>query len=247
MESNKKLYRAGKGHVIGGVCAGCAEYLSIDVVILRIMWIILTLFNGLGAIAYVVCLILIPKNPDHEKLPITEQKKVENWGLYVGVAFVVIGLAIGLNNWFDFFIWDFDWFFFNFHWKVIWPILVILFGVWFIYQATQKKDEASNAEKRTFYRSSRQKMIGGVCGGLAEYWNVDVTLVRVGYALATLLTAVWLGVLGYIVILLVVKEHNQNEAAQAKSTAQTSPQRRPTEKKNAAEKKKNQQEGETNE
>ena len=34
-------------------------------------------------------------------------------------------------------------------------------------------------EPRKLYRSRNQRMLGGVCGGLAEYFNVDTTLIRV--------------------------------------------------------------------
>ena len=34
-------------------------------------------------------------------------------------------------------------------------------------------------EPRKLYRSRSQRMLGGVCGGLAEYFNVDATLIRV--------------------------------------------------------------------
>ena len=34
-------------------------------------------------------------------------------------------------------------------------------------------------EPRKLYRSQSQRMIAGVCGGLAEYFNVDATLIRV--------------------------------------------------------------------
>jgi len=214
MDYSKKLYRAGKGHVLGGVCAGLADYLSIDVVILRILWLVLTLVQGIGAIAYIVCLVLIPKNPDHEKLPADEQKKAENTGLYIGVALVVIGLTFAFNNWFHFLWWDFDWFFFDLNWHVVWPVLLIIFGVWYIYRSSKNEGEAAPAPQRKFYRSPDQRKIGGVCGGLAEYWNIDVTLVRVGYALATILTAVWLGVIAYIVMLIIVKEREPAPAAE---------------------------------
>lgn len=36
---------------------------------------------------------------------------------------------------------------------------------------------------KKLYRSRSDKMICGVCGGLAEYFNVDVTLVRLAFAL----------------------------------------------------------------
>jgi phage shock protein C len=34
-------------------------------------------------------------------------------------------------------------------------------------------------EPRKLYRSRNQRMVAGVCGGLAEYLNVDATLIRV--------------------------------------------------------------------
>jgi len=56
-------------------------------------------------------------------------------------------------------------------------------------------------EKR-LQRSRTEKMLGGVCGGLAEYFNVDPTLVRVIWIAITLLAGV--GILLYIILWLVV-------------------------------------------
>lgn len=53
-------------------------------------------------------------------------------------------------------------------------------------------------ERRKLNRSSKDKMIGGVCGGLGEYFNVDPTLVRLAFVAATLLGGP--GVLIYIVM-----------------------------------------------
>jgi phage shock protein C len=206
VSSEKKLYRAGKGHVLGGVCAGIADYLSIDVIIVRAIWLVLTLVHGIGAVAYVVCLVLVPKNPLHEQLPVSEQKKDSNYGLYIGLALVIIGLSVVFHRWFNFFFWDLDWLFFTFHWKIVWPVLFILLGVWFILRASKTAEDDKPSE--TFYRSPDKRMISGVCGGLSELWNVDVTLVRVGYALATLFTAVWLGIITYVVLAVVIKERD---------------------------------------
>jgi phage shock protein C len=38
-------------------------------------------------------------------------------------------------------------------------------------------------EPRKLYRSRDQRMIAGVCGGLADYFNIDATLVRVLFLL----------------------------------------------------------------
>ncbi len=49
-------------------------------------------------------------------------------------------------------------------------------------------------------------MIGGVCGGLADYIGIDPTLMRIAYALLTLLSAAFPGVIVYIVMLIVMPE-----------------------------------------
>jgi len=52
-------------------------------------------------------------------------------------------------------------------------------------------------------RSVTNRVVGGVCGGIAEYLAVDPTLVRVVFVLGTLATA-GLGILGYIVLLILM-------------------------------------------
>lgn len=54
-------------------------------------------------------------------------------------------------------------------------------------------------EKR-LVRSQTDRMIGGVCGGLAEYFNVDVALVRLAFVLAELVTAGAGGIVVYVVL-----------------------------------------------
>ncbi|MEE2035165.1 PspC domain-containing protein [Rhodococcus chondri] len=45
-----------------------------------------------------------------------------------------------------------------------------------------------NNTPRTFNRSRSQRMLGGVCGGLGEYFDVDVNLVRAAAVLAAFVT-----------------------------------------------------------
>jgi len=54
---------------------------------------------------------------------------------------------------------------------------------------------------RRLTRSNRDKMIAGVCGGLAEYFNMDPTLMRVLYVLVSILSAAFPGVLAYIILM----------------------------------------------
>ena len=52
-------------------------------------------------------------------------------------------------------------------------------------------------------RSTTNKVVAGVCGGIAEYLQVDATLVRVFFVVGTILTG-GLGLLGYIVLVVLV-------------------------------------------
>jgi phage shock protein C len=49
-------------------------------------------------------------------------------------------------------------------------------------------------------------MIAGVCGGLAEYFDLDPTLVRVGYVLLSVLSAGFPGLLVYIVLAIIMPD-----------------------------------------
>lgn len=53
-------------------------------------------------------------------------------------------------------------------------------------------------------RSNQQKMLGGVCGGLAEYFDLDVSLVRLIFVGVALLTAILPMVLFYLIAWLVI-------------------------------------------
>jgi phage shock protein C len=59
---------------------------------------------------------------------------------------------------------------------------------------------------KKFYRSVSQKMLGGVCGGLAEYFDTDVSLVRLLFVGIGLLTAVLPMTFFYIIAWIVVPQ-----------------------------------------
>ena len=56
------------------------------------------------------------------------------------------------------------------------------------------------------YRSTDDKMIAGVCGGIAEYFGWDPTLVRVGYVLLSMGSVFFPGVIAYLVMMVVIPE-----------------------------------------
>ena len=58
---NKKLYKSKSNKKIAGVCGGLAEYLNIDATIVRLIWVLATLFVGCGILAYIIALIIMPQ------------------------------------------------------------------------------------------------------------------------------------------------------------------------------------------
>ncbi|MCR4409835.1 MAG: PspC domain-containing protein [Candidatus Saccharicenans sp.] len=57
---------------------------------------------------------------------------------------------------------------------------------------------------KRLYRSVQQKMLGGVCAGLADYFDLDVSLVRLIFVGVALLTAILPMVLFYLIAWLVI-------------------------------------------
>ena len=61
-----------------------------------------------------------------------------------------------------------------------------------------------NCMSKRLYKSRNNVMIDGVCGGIAEYFNLDPTIVRLVVFFAMFFTAVMPGVLLYIVAALIM-------------------------------------------
>ena len=62
---------------------------------------------------------------------------------------------------------------------------------------------------RRLTRSSQHKMIAGVCGGLAEYFQLDPTAVRVAYVILSIISAAFPGILAYIILMFVMPPPDQ--------------------------------------
>jgi len=59
----KKLLRSRKNKVIAGVCSGIGKYFDIDPVVIRLLWVVLTIFTGffMGILAYIIAWVIIPE------------------------------------------------------------------------------------------------------------------------------------------------------------------------------------------
>lgn len=62
--SDKRLVRSRSNKMLFGVCAGLADYLNIDPVIVRLLAVLLTLWNGVGLLIYVVLALIMPQEPE---------------------------------------------------------------------------------------------------------------------------------------------------------------------------------------
>lgn len=58
----KRLRKAREDRKISGVCGGIAEYINVDPTVIRLLWILLTVFTaGVGGVvAYIVCAMIMP-------------------------------------------------------------------------------------------------------------------------------------------------------------------------------------------
>lgn len=60
----KRLYKSRTDKKIDGVCAGIANYFNLDPTIVRIALVLFCLLGGSGILAYIICAIVMPREPD---------------------------------------------------------------------------------------------------------------------------------------------------------------------------------------
>jgi phage shock protein PspC (stress-responsive transcriptional regulator) len=128
-----KLYRSRTNVILGGVCAGLADYLGLDATIVRIFFVILSTASGFGFPLYLVLWVILPRQ---EEVPgdigqrmgsigqeIGEAVRRQNpqKGMYIGLALIMAGIFFLLESlnlpWLRWFNPD-----------LIWPLLIIAGG-----------------------------------------------------------------------------------------------------------------------
>lgn len=215
----KRLYRSKYDRMLAGVCAGIGHYFSIDVVLVRILWVIITFFGGVGLIMYIAAVFIIPESPkavDEDPAADEEQpqaaKKNSEITLFFGSILILVGIGLILRQmgFFHYFqIW-------NIPWQMIWAIILIAVGVYILYRrntpvpGTEASEKFDGGASKSYpdsqiFRSRSNKMLAGVCGGLAEHFNLDATLVRLVYVLISL-ASIGIGAAVYVVLMIVFPE-----------------------------------------
>ena len=66
MEKKKKLTRPRTGRMLAGICAGIADFFGMNVTLVRILYVLLTVFSAgiLGVLLYFILTFFIPEEPN---------------------------------------------------------------------------------------------------------------------------------------------------------------------------------------
>lgn len=126
---NKKFERSSTNRVIGGVCAGLADYLNLDVALVRVLFVVAALCGSFGFWLYIILWIVAPSqklldfdNIQQEETTIDitpDEKSGSNKGaITISIILIVIGLIALMDNFLYI-----DWI-----WK-LWPVILIVLGV----------------------------------------------------------------------------------------------------------------------
>jgi len=122
----KKLQRDTRNKVIGGVCAGLANYFGMDASLLRLLLALMILFAGSGFWLYIILWIVMPagdpqvtrENGDAVMSDISEPTKINKGSLVIGLILIGLG-GLGLLHRFVP----------SFSWQMLWPIFLIVLGI----------------------------------------------------------------------------------------------------------------------
>lgn len=202
--NTQRLYRSRTNKVFGGVCGGFAEYFDVDPVIIRILFVLMVLFGGSGILLYIAALVIIPKRP---YLPpdmtaaapavSAAPSTAKNW---LGYFLVAGGLLLLLSNLELLQVDEL----FDIAFEYLFPVVLIILGMGIIYfrqsasapasgegaapseGAGAAASDAAPVRPRQFRRSFRDKKLAGVCGGLAEYFGIDPSIMRLLYVVLCL-------------------------------------------------------------
>jgi len=151
MAETKKLFRSKQDKVIGGVCGGIAEYFKIDPVWVRLIAVLLIFFDGIGILFYIIAWIIMPENPNQQETKKTKAQEVVNKAVtsikshkkvhkkpkkkkhsggssILGIIITIIGIGLLMRN-------LFDWF----NIQYIWPSLLIIIGLYYVFRRKNEK------------------------------------------------------------------------------------------------------------
>jgi phage shock protein C len=215
----RRLTKSGIDRMIGGVCGGIADYLNLPAAAVRLACVFLTFVSGWTAVLYLAALAVMPADPDRRRE--RADKPARSSGQFWGLLLIGLGLLL-LSGWISD---QWEWWggpfgAFGRCWhpipfRLLFPLLVILTGIGLWIRglnegshgdrtAAAGRSGKKNVSGSTWVRTPADRVIAGVCGGLAERFRVDATLIRLAAVLFALVTAVVPAVLFYVCLWIVL-------------------------------------------
>lgn len=215
----RRLYRSTTNRVIAGVCGGLGEYFDIDPVLVRLAWVAAVFLGGFGLLLYVIWIFVVPLRSAVSAGPTPSSRA---FPAMFGGAMILLGFALLADNlhWMDL-----DWMWHR-SWEFIGPAILILVGLYLIARRREGPAAASEAASHEqpgsqpppssaaggerLHRSVTEKKLFGICGGLAEHFHTDPTLVRllwVGLTLAAPVVGIFGYIAGAIILPVEMKQH----------------------------------------
>lgn len=146
---NKRLQRPPDKAMIGGVCAGIADYFDVDPTWLRLLAVLLIFASGFGLVAYIVAWIVIPRGALVESTggnsviapanqpPGRQDTPSRGVGFFPGIILILLGMVFLFDELF----WWFDW-------DYVWPLLIVGAGVLMIFHSLKPSKAAHRDEIR---------------------------------------------------------------------------------------------------
>jgi phage shock protein C len=130
--SQTQLTRSRSDQMIAGVCGGLAQYLELDPVLVRLAFVVLLFASGVGLPIYIVLWLIMPEengetavtnDTDHLKVEVSDENRRVSQPVTIGAILLLLGFyflfrEIGWMTWF--------------HGGIIWPLLIIGFGIYLI-------------------------------------------------------------------------------------------------------------------
>ncbi|MBI4022886.1 PspC domain-containing protein [Candidatus Berkelbacteria bacterium] len=115
--TKQRLYRSETDRVIAGVAGGIAEHLNIDATLVRVLFVLLTLWGGGGLVLYLILWILVPSQSYHgskavEKVVRTNAEELGERAEALGEDLEAMAERAGIKTW--------------------WAVILILLGVVFL-------------------------------------------------------------------------------------------------------------------
>ncbi|MCQ2307537.1 MAG: PspC domain-containing protein [Bacteroidales bacterium] len=137
---NKRFERSATNKVIGGVCAGLADYLNMDVTLVRVLFVVAALCGSFGFWLYVILWIVAPsrkvigfnsQNDEPVEINVVEDEKkgFQKGAVVTAIILIGIGLLALIDNFMPI-----DWI-----WK-LWPVILIALGIVIIMNTQKKQD-----------------------------------------------------------------------------------------------------------